>query len=124
MTHHRSIAVFGTGQSARSYAAQHRKDIVLFLDNNPDRQGSHFLGRPVIAPQDLPNFNVSHIVCPGMYAPEMVAQLESLGIAREKMTVPDIDQINTTRIEMPWGCLSIIVMTLTFILVIAYQWLN
>jgi MoaA/NifB/PqqE/SkfB family radical SAM enzyme len=55
----RKMVVFGTGVIARAFCEDNDIDIDLFIDNDPDKQGKNFLGKPIFAPSILLNKDVS-----------------------------------------------------------------
>lgn len=78
------VIVFGTGSRAKS-AWEHltaRFEVVAFADNDPKKQGSTWMGRQVIRPDDIPNQQFDRVVVASIYTREILAQLNELGVAR------------------------------------------
>ena len=69
--------MFGAGSGARRACAclGHRCRILAFVDNDPVRRGTTFLGQPVIAPSELARFTTERIYVASLYADQIYRQL-------------------------------------------------
>lgn len=75
------IVVFGTG---KVYAANRAKllgmNIVAFLDNNPDKQGTYLDGKIIDLPQNIRKYDYDYIIIASIYYKDMRKQLERQGV--------------------------------------------
>jgi hypothetical protein len=76
------ILIFGAGTGAvRAHAClRHRCRVLAFVDNDPKKQGTRFLGRPVVQPDQLRGYASHKIYVASMYANEIYRQL-TVGLA-------------------------------------------
>ena len=48
------VILFGASKGGENYVANHPQvDVIAFVDNDASKQGSSFLGRPIIAPAEI-----------------------------------------------------------------------
>lgn len=75
------IIVFGTG---KVYAANRERlsamNIVAFLDNNPDRQGTYLDGKIIDLPENIVKYAYDYILIASVYHKEMREQLVRQGV--------------------------------------------
>lgn len=75
------VVVFGTG---KVYARNREKlagmNIVVFLDNNADKQGTFLDGKLIDLPQNIGNYEYDYILIASIYYKEIREQLEEQGV--------------------------------------------
>lgn len=78
------VIIFGTGKlyEASKYKFKNL-DIVAFVDNNPDKQGTYIDGIKVISPSLIQEYHYKYILIVSQYYREMRSQLENMGIPKE-----------------------------------------
>ncbi len=77
----RPLAVFGTGRMATDVAAALGPRIVFFLDNDTDKQGHRFCGKPILAPEQFRSADrEALILVASSYQEEISEQLKSYGL--------------------------------------------
>ncbi|MBE2213778.1 MAG: glycoside hydrolase family 99-like domain-containing protein [Opitutaceae bacterium] len=83
------VILFGTGNGGRRAFDNLPSEcrVVAFADNDPAKIGQSFCGYPVINPAELLERAYDHVIIASMYADEIIAQLEELGVARHKIEV-------------------------------------
>ena len=76
------VVVWGTGQCASDFVANLRPDVdlVAYVDGNASRWGVVLNGRPIVSPVDLGSMSFDRLVIASMFVPEIVQQLETLGL--------------------------------------------
>ncbi len=83
------IAIFGASLAGawafRAWEIEY--EIVGFIDNDPDKQGSMYLGKPVYAPEDALRQNIDRIVIASSYSPEIFSQLNALNWPESKVSI-------------------------------------
>lgn len=82
------IVVFGTGSGAVQFMQRIKQDAVAvqcFVDNDPARQQSGFMGYRVIAPDELPGLEHDCIIIASQFSPDIMKQLLALGIPYDKI---------------------------------------
>lgn len=82
-----AIVIFGTGVAAEHAWAciDDKSRVLVFVDNNPRKQGTEFLGRPVIAPAQLGDFPAADVQIASMYHNEIREQLIALGVDENRI---------------------------------------
>lgn len=117
------IVLFGAslGGKRAFRALQKECEIIAFVDNDEKKQGTKFMGVPVMAPADLSRLEYDKIYISSMYDGEIVYQLkQNNGILPGKITLVGHDILNGDE-EVPWGCLSIIATTIALALWGVYE---
>jgi hypothetical protein len=76
----RKIILFGAGSCGQQQAQEINEDILCFVDNDPAKQGSELLGRPVIAAEQIKAWNYDAIVIASVYESEIRRQLVKMGL--------------------------------------------
>lgn len=75
------VIIFGTG---KIYAENREKlselNIVAFLDNDSDKQGTYLNGKPVDSPENIMKYDYDYILIASVHYKEMRKQLEAQGI--------------------------------------------
>ncbi len=88
------VGVFGTGQGGakvwEALLVHVDVEIVWFADNDRAKQGTSFLGIPVIAPAAIPRQPCDLVVVASMYAQEICGQLCALGVPEAAVFVPNV----------------------------------
>jgi len=83
--------IFGAGSKGRFLAFVLRKcgeEVVCFLDNNSQYDGTYLLGIPVFSPAQIPNIEYDEIICATRsYNEQIINQLTSLGVERCKISL-------------------------------------
>lgn len=83
----KKVIVFGTGGAAERFIKQagHLYDMIGFSDNNPQKHGTVFAGRPVYPPAQLPKMECDQILLATMWHREVRQQLLDYGIPGERI---------------------------------------
>ena len=87
--------IWGTGLYACefAYAMRSRGEIAFFIDNNKDKQGKLFMGKKIMSPDDVEDWNDLYLYIPYNYYDEIVEQLKVYGLTDETH-FQKYDQIN------------------------------
>lgn len=76
----KKIAIFGAGFYGKLAFGQMDSDkVMFFLDNNPEKQGTYFCGKPIISPKELPKEGI-HVIIAALCQNVMEQDLIRLGI--------------------------------------------
>ncbi|PNV62605.1 hypothetical protein C0033_08590 [Clostridium sp. chh4-2] len=84
----KKIVIFGTGKyydNRKDSVCFQRYDIVAFLDNDQDKQGSMLEGIPILKPDIVSKLEVDYIVLMSIYEGAMKKQLLDLNISESKI---------------------------------------
>lgn len=92
--------IWGTGLYACefAYAMKSRGKIDFFIDNNKEKQGKSFLGRKIMSPDDIENWDDLYLYIPYNYYDEIVSQLKRYGVTDETH-IQKYNQINKIEID-------------------------
>lgn len=86
--------IWGTSLYAGEFAyTMKREDIAFFIDNNKNKQGKTFLGKKIMSPDDIEDWNEFYIYIPYNFYDEIVSQLKEYGVSDETRFCK-YDQIN------------------------------
>jgi len=88
------IVLFGTGCKCldfRKIIDHDNVEIVAYIDNEASLHGQLFYDRKIIAPSEICQYDYDYVVVVNRFFAEVAAQLESLGVARDKVVGPYID---------------------------------
>ena len=85
-----NIVIFGTGAAGRAIyrALKDEFNIVAFIDNNPNKQGTKYCDIEIYSVQNVVNLKFDYVYLGGIWADEMEAQLLNL-IDKSKIKVLD-----------------------------------
>lgn len=83
-----NIVIFGTGAAGRAIyrALKDEFNIVAFIDNNPNKQGTKYCDIEIYSVQNVVNLKFDYVYLGGIWADEMEAQLLNL-IDKSKIKV-------------------------------------
>lgn len=84
----KNVIVFGTGRHYENHEHLMDKEwnIVAFADNNIEKQGKNFRGKPVITPNELIKTDqYDYVIVASVAKDEIIKQILSMQIAREKI---------------------------------------
>ncbi len=83
----RRILIFGCGKGGlRAFKAlSPNQDVIAFIDNDKEKHGSDFCGRPVDSPASILDTQYDSIVIASLYSDAICAQLLRLGISESKI---------------------------------------
>lgn len=90
-----NIVIFGTGAAGRAIyrALKDEFNIVAFIDNNPNKQGTKYCDIEIYSAQNVVNLKFDYVYLGGIWADEMEAQLLNL-IDKSKIKVLDEKDIS------------------------------
>ena len=90
-----NIVIFGTGAAGRAIyrALKDEFNIVAFIDNNPNKQGTKYCDIEIYSVQNVVNLKFDYVYLGGIWADEMEAQLLNL-IDKSKIKVLDEKDIS------------------------------
>lgn len=90
-----NIVIFGTGAAGRAIyrALKDEFNIVAFIDNNPNKQGTKYCDIEIYSVQNVANLKFDYVYLGGIWADEMEAQLLNL-IDKSKIKVLDEKDIS------------------------------
>lgn len=90
-----NIVIFGTGAAGRAIyrALKDEFNIVAFIDNNPNKQGTKYCDVEIYSVQNVVNLKFDYVYLGGIWADEMEAQLLNL-IDKSKIKVLDEKDIS------------------------------
>ncbi|MBQ8819382.1 hypothetical protein [Campylobacter sp.] len=90
-----NIVIFGTGAAGRAIyrALKDEFNIVAFIDNNPNKQGTKYCDIEICSVQNVVNLKFDYVYLGGIWADEMEAQLLNL-IDKSKIKVLDEKDIS------------------------------
>lgn len=90
-----NIVIFGTGAAGRAIyrALKDEFNIVAFIDNNPNKQGTKYCDIEIYSVQNVVNLKFDYVYLGGIWADEMEAQLLNL-IDKNKIKVLDEKDIS------------------------------
>ena len=74
------VIVFGAGDCGRRRSNEIDADVVCFVDNDLNKQGIEFCGRPVVPLSDIHAFEYDCIIIASIYEPEIRRQLIQIGL--------------------------------------------
>ena len=78
------IIIFGTGKIYAKYREKlSEMNIVAFLDNDADKQGTYLDNRPIDLPENIVRYDYDYIFITSVHYKEMRKQLESQGVDSE-----------------------------------------
>jgi len=86
-----SLLIFGCGKKAKEisgYIDKRKNKILYYIDNDVQRVGKEYLGKPVMAPSDILGLEYDYVLTASIYWKEMRQQLLDLGVARKKIKCP------------------------------------
>lgn len=69
--------LFGASEGGRNVLINHSHshNFVAYIDNDKRKHGQRYAGLPVIAPEDIPNYQVDEILISSIYGPHIHRQL-------------------------------------------------
>ena len=81
------IIIFGAGSRAKLAWEQlsSRFEILCFADNDAKKHGTVFLGRRIIKPAEIPQYQFDKIVVASVYTREILPQLKEIGIDKAQI---------------------------------------
>lgn len=85
------LLIFGCGKKAKEisrYIDKRKNKILCYIDNDAQKVGKEYLGKTVVAPNDIQNLEYDYILIASIYWKEMRQQLLELGIERKKIKCP------------------------------------
>lgn len=84
-----NIVIFGTGAAGRAIyrALKDEFNIVAFIDNNPNKQGTKYCDIEIYSVQNVVDLKFDYVYLGGIWADEMEVQLRTLGIDESRITV-------------------------------------
>ena len=84
------VILFGASKGGENYVANHPQvDVIAFVDNDASKQGSSFLGRPIIAPAEISAHCIDKVVITSQWVDQIHSQLKNdLGLPDEKIEIP------------------------------------
>lgn len=86
--------IWGTGLYAGEFAyTMKREKISFFIDNNRSKRGKYFLGKKIVSPDDIEDWNGLYIYIPFNFYDEILNQLKGYGLTDETH-LQKYDQIN------------------------------
>lgn len=90
-----NIVIFGTGAAGRAIyrALKDEFNIVAFIDNNPNKQGTKYCDIEIYSVQNVVNLKFDYVYLGGIWADEMETQLLNL-IDKSKIKVLDEKDIS------------------------------
>lgn len=94
----KKLVLFGAGQGAEAYIKQlqFNEYVVAICDNDPTKQGTHFAGYPVVAPEELNKLQFDQLVITTQWFKEVRQQLmEQYNFPTNKLHVPNKQQLKT-----------------------------
>lgn len=100
MSKKKKILIFGVGGGAKNAAPRlgSTLDVVAFLDNDPQRQGRRFQGKPVHAPSAVNDLTWDEIhIASTSYYRAMADQLLNLGVPENKIHAVATDVLQAER---------------------------
>lgn len=109
-----TVFLFGASLGGKRAFKSLRKeyDIIGFVDNDGTKHGSILMGKPVRSPADLATMTFDKVFIASSYAAEIMYQLrQDLGLPPEKIALVPSEVLNGDD-EVPWGCLSVILVIL------------
>ena len=92
----KNIVIFGTGAAGRAIyrAIATNNNIVAFIDNNRQKQGSKYMDIPIYSVDEILGLEFDFVYIGGIWADEMEAQLLNLGLKSDKIMVLDEKDIS------------------------------
>lgn len=89
----KNIVIFGTGAAGRAIhrAVNDRDNIVAFIDNNKQKQGSKYMDIPIYSVDEIVKLEFDYIYIGGIWVDEMEAQLANLGLKDKIKLIEDRD---------------------------------
>ena len=87
------LLIFGTGSNCKGFLKANvknlkRYNLIGFLDNNQEKQGKLFEGRPVYSPRELTSLEYDYIYIASSFIDEIKAQLINEHQVEEKSIIP------------------------------------
>ena len=95
-------AIWGTGLYASEFAYIVKKEeIDFFIDNDKKKNGQYFLGKKVLSPDEIKNWNELYIYIPFNFYDEITKQIRIYGLEEKKhyKKYYDINTINAKDFE-------------------------
>lgn len=123
MASKQKVIIFGAGLGGKRAARFLRKryEVVGFADNSKEKHGTRFMGKLIIAPEELAGQDVDLIIIASMYAYDIFGQLQKLGIDMRRVEVVDHAVLGGDY-DFPWTCAGILAGLAVLVVVLAY-WL-
>ncbi|MBN7818879.1 LicD family protein [Bowmanella yangjiangensis] len=89
------VLLFGASKAGECFLNQHPElEVVGFVDNDPTRQGSTYLGKTVFSPQAISTLTFDRVIITSQWADAIRTQLvEEIGIADNLIEVPAKQQV-------------------------------
>ena len=89
------LIIFGTGRGGENIFQKenHANKVLAFVDNSSAKQGTHYLGKCVIAPNEISNLVFDEVIIASQYFDEICTQLVELKIPPEKITLVPKDEL-------------------------------
>lgn len=107
------VILFGAGLVGRQILPVYRDkvDIIGFADNDPKKQERSVLGVPVMQPDTILNHQYDYVVISSTSVGQIMDQLISLGVPRERIRVIREAESGENR-HFPWDALLFLVIGL------------
>jgi len=69
--------LFGASEGGRNALINYRKayDFIAYVDNDKRKHGTQYAGLPVIAPENIANYQIDEILISSIYGPQIHRQL-------------------------------------------------
>lgn len=87
------LLIFGTGSACKSFLKENKNhlklyDLIGFLDNNEEKKGKIFEGKPIYLPYDLDTLDYNYIYIASSFKEEIKEQLISKCKVEQKCIIP------------------------------------
>jgi hypothetical protein len=90
--------IFGAGIEGQKAAIEQKDEVIAFIDNDPNKLGTNFMGLPVVGIAELSNILYDRIqIASSNHTMEIFRQLTGLGIPEDRIYSPLIDRSNLDR---------------------------
>ncbi|GGN93178.1 TylF/MycF/NovP-related O-methyltransferase [Saccharibacillus kuerlensis] len=76
----------GDGGLRAKYSLTQGFEVVAFTDNNPKKQGNTFLGKPIISPSEIKEWDYDYVVVSNIHGDQVIPQLiNEYGVSPDKI---------------------------------------
>lgn len=85
------LLIFGCGKKAKEvsrYISKRHNIILCYIDNDSQKVGGHYLGKPIIAPIKILSLKYDYILLASVYWREMRQQLLEIGVDAKRIKCP------------------------------------
>ncbi|MBK1878233.1 nucleoside-diphosphate sugar epimerase/dehydratase [Pelagicoccus mobilis] len=100
--------LFGASIGGKNVFKKMRRshDIVAFIDNDRNKQGTSFLGKPIISPNDIRKEKYDKIMIASSYHEEIFEQLVDLDADLTKIEIAEPNLLIPTTVTLQSGCVT------------------